>query len=93
MRTIVIADAIMGLDNILAVAGAAQGNFLLVVLSLIISIPIVIWGSGLILRYVDRYPSIVHFPGAAILAWTAAKMRTGEPLLAPSSPSIAGWRR
>jgi len=81
MRTIVIADAIMGLDNILAVAGAAQGDFLLVIIGLMISIPIVIWGSGLILRGVDRYPSIVYF-GAAVLAWTAAKMISGEPLLA-----------
>jgi len=81
MRTIVIADAIMGLDNILAVAGAAQGDFLLVIIGLLVSIPIVIWGSSLILRGVDRYPSIVYF-GAAILAWTAAKMISGEPLLA-----------
>ncbi len=89
MRTIVIADAIMGLDNVLAVAGAAQGDFLLVVIGLLVSIPIVIWGSGVILRYVDRYPSIVYF-GAAILAWTAAKMITGEPLLA-AFVAAHGW--
>ena len=50
MRTIVIADTVMGLDNVLAVAGAAHGSFLLVVLGLLISIPIVIWGSTLILQ-------------------------------------------
>ena len=81
MRTIVVADAIMGLDNVLAVAGAAHGSFVLVVLGLLISVPIVIWGSGLILRYVERYPAIVYF-GAAVLAWTAAKMLVSEPLLA-----------
>ena len=52
MKTIIVADALMGLDNVLAVAGAAQGSFLLVVLGLLISIPIVICGSQLILKYV-----------------------------------------
>ena len=80
MRTIVVADAIMGLDNVLAVAGAAHGSFLLVIIGLLISVPIVIWGSGFILRYVERYPAIVYF-GAAILAWTAVNMITGEALL------------
>jgi len=55
MKTIVVADALMGLDNVLAVAGAANGSFLLVVLGLLISIPIVIWGSQLILKFVERY--------------------------------------
>ena len=80
MRTIVVADAIMGLDNVLDVAGAAHGSFVLVVVGLLISIPIVIWGSGLILNYVERYPVIVYL-GAAVLAWTAAKMIVSEPLL------------
>jgi YjbE family integral membrane protein len=80
MKTIVIADAVMGLDNVLAVAGAAQGSYLLVVLGLLISIPIVIWGSTLILKWVERYPAIV-FLGAAVLAWTAVKMMTSEPLV------------
>ena len=80
MKTIVIADALMGLDNVLAVAGAAHGNFLLVVLGLLISIPIVIWGSQLILKYVERFPVIVYI-GAAVLALTAVKMVVSEPLL------------
>ena len=80
MKTIIVADALMGLDNVLAVAGAAQGNFLLVVLGLLISIPIVIYGSQLILKWVERYPSIVYV-GAGVLAWTSAKMMLGEPLL------------
>ena len=80
MRTIVIADAVMGLDNVLAVAGAAHGSYLLVVLGLLISIPIVIWGSTLILKWVERFPVIVYV-GAGVLAWTAVKMMLGEPLL------------
>jgi YjbE family integral membrane protein len=80
IRTIVIADAVMGLDNVLGVAGAAQGSFLLVVLGLLISIPIMVWGSTLILRLVDRYPVIVYL-GAGVLAWTAARMILAEPLV------------
>jgi YjbE family integral membrane protein len=81
MQTIVIADAAMGLDNVLAVAGAANGSFALVVLGLVISIPIVIWGSTLILRWIERYPWIVSV-GVAVLAWTAAKMIVSEPYFA-----------
>ena len=81
VRTIVIADAVMGIDNVLAVGGAAQGSFMLVVLGLVISIPIVVWGSALVLKLVDRYPAIMWL-GAAVIGWTAAKMIGGEPLLA-----------
>ena len=80
MRTIVVADAVMGLDNVLAVAGAAHGSILLVVLGLLISIPIVVWGSTLILHWIERVPSILYI-GGAVLAWTAAKMILGEPLV------------
>ena len=80
LKTIVVADMVMGLDNVLAVAGAAHGSFLLVVLGLLISIPIVVWGSTLLLRFVERYPSIVYI-GSGVLAWTAVKMVTSEPLL------------
>jgi len=80
IQTIVVADMVMGLDNVLAVAGAAQGSYLLVVLGLLISVPIVVWGSTIMLRWVERYPGIVYF-GAAVLAWTAAKMITSEPYL------------
>ena len=80
MRTIVIADAVMGLDNVLAVAGAAHGSILLVVLGLLISIPIVVGGSTLILHWLERFPSLLYV-GGAVLAWTAVKMITGEPFL------------
>jgi YjbE family integral membrane protein len=78
MGTIVIADAMMGLDNVLAVAGAAHGSYLLVILGLLVSIPIVVWGSQLVLKLIDRFPAIVYL-GAAVLALTAAKMITDEP--------------
>jgi YjbE family integral membrane protein len=81
MKTIIVADAIMGLDNVLAVAGAARGSFLLVILGLLISVPIVVWGSTLILRWADRFPVIVYV-GAGVLAWTGAQMMLHEPLLA-----------
>lgn len=80
VKTIIIADVVMGLDNVIAVAGAAHGSFVLVMVGLLISIPIVIWGSTIILGWVDRYPAIIYI-GAGVLAWTAAKMIADEPLL------------
>ncbi len=80
MRTIVIADAVMGLDNVLAVAGAAHGSYLLVVTGLVISVPIVVWGSTVVLKIVDRFPGVVYI-GAGVLLWTAVKMIHGEPSL------------
>jgi YjbE family integral membrane protein len=79
MKTIIIADAVMGVDNVLAVAGAAHGSFLLVVLGLLISIPIVVWGSSLVLKLMSRFPSIIYI-GAGVLAFTAVKMILGEPI-------------
>jgi YjbE family integral membrane protein len=80
IRTIIIADALMGLDNVLAVAGAAHGNLFLVFLGLLISIPIVVWGSTLIVIWVERFPAIITI-GSAVLAWTASKMIVDEPFL------------
>ena len=80
MRTIVVADAVMGLDNVLAVAGAAHGSYLLVVAGLVISVPIVVWGSTVVLKVVDRFPGVVYI-GAGVLVWTAVKMINGEPIV------------
>jgi predicted tellurium resistance membrane protein TerC len=82
MKTIIVADALMGIDNVLGVAGAAQGAFDLVVIGLIISVPIVVFGSTLVLKLVERFPIIITL-GAAVLAFTAAKMITDEKLLDP----------
>lgn len=86
MKTIIIADALMGVDNVLGVAGAAQGNFLLVVLGLLISVPIMVWGSTLVLKWVDRFPSIITI-GSGVLIWTATQMILDEKLLAPYLPA------
>ena len=89
MKTIVVADALMGVDNVLGVAGAAQGSMDLVVIGLLISVPIVVWGSSLVLKLVERFPAIIY-AGAAVLAFTAAKMIVSEPLLDPVfDPSLA----
>ena len=80
MRTIVVADALMGVDNVLGVAGAAKGSIELVVIGLLVSVPIVVWGSTLVLRLVERYAAITYL-GAGVLAFTAAQMIVGEPLL------------
>ena len=80
IRTVIMADALMGLDNVLAVAGAAHGNILLVIIGLLISVPVVMWGSTLILKWIERFPVIIKI-GSAILAWTASKMIVGEPFL------------
>ena len=78
MKTIVVADALMGVDNVLGVAGAAHGAIDLVIAGLLISIPIMVFGSSLVLKLVDRFP-IITFLGAGVLAFTAAKMIVNEP--------------
>ena len=82
MKTIIVADALMGVDNVLGVAGAANGDFTLVVIGLLISIPLVVFGSKLVLRLVERFPVIIQL-GAAVLAFTAAQMVINEKLLDP----------
>lgn len=91
LQTIIIADTIMGVDNVLAVAGAAHGSFLLVVIGLLVSIPIVMWGSTLILKWSERFPIIIT-GGAGILGWTAAKMIMTEPLIKYFFDEHHGWR-
>ena len=80
MKTIIVADALMGIDNVLGVAGAAHGSFELVVIGLLISVPIVVFGSSMVLKLVDRFPAIMYI-GSAVLAYTAAKMIVSEPFL------------
>lgn len=80
IKTIMVADAVMGIDNVLAVAGAANGSFLIVLLGLIISIPIVVWGSGICIRLLDRFPALIYI-GAGVIVWTGAKMIFSEPFV------------
>lgn len=80
LQTIMIADTIMSLDNVLAIAGTAQGNFLLVALGLLISIPLVVWGSTFVLSLLKRF-SILIYLGATILSMTAVQMIFKDPLI------------
>jgi YjbE family integral membrane protein len=83
LRTIIAADALMGMDNVLAIAGASKGHLGLVILGLLISVPLVVWGSTLILKLIDRFPIIMYI-GAAAIAFTAGRMITHDHLL-------SGW--
>jgi len=67
-------------DNVLGVAGAAHGAFDLVIIGLLVSVPIVVFGSSVVLKLVDRFPVIIQL-GSAVLAFTAAKMVVSEPVL------------
>lgn len=85
VKTIIIADAIMSLDNVLAIAGAVKGNLFGIVIGVIVSIPIVVFGSQLILKAMIKFP-IISYAGAGILAWTAGEMIASEPRLEPTFP-------
>ena len=80
MGTIVMADAVMGLDNALAIAGAASGNWILIILGLLISVPIILFGSTLVSKILDKYPNSV-FVGAFVLYLVAVKMIVHEPFI------------
>lgn len=82
VKTIIIADAAMGIDNVLAIAGASSGDFLLVVIGLLISVPIVVFGSQLIGKLMDRYPVLIVL-GAAILGWTGGSMIMHDHIIGP----------
>jgi len=73
IKTIVVADAVMSLDNVIAVAGASHGSMVLVTLGILVSIPIVVWGSKLVLALMDRFPVVITL-GAALLGWIAGGM-------------------
>ena len=83
IKTIVVADLIMSLDNVVGVAAAAKGNLPLLVFGLVVSIPLIIFGSTLILKLMGRFPVIITL-GAALLGWVAGEM-------AMSDPSVADW--
>ncbi len=83
IKTIVVADLVMSLDNVIGVAAAAKGNVALLVFGLVISIPLIIFGSTLILKLMGRFPVIITL-GAGLLGWVAGEM-------AMTDPAIAGW--
>jgi len=82
IKTIIIADFVMSLDNVLGVAAAAKGNVSLLVFGLLISIPLIAWSSQLVLKLIDRFPYIIY-AGGALLGYVAGEMLVSEALLAP----------
>lgn len=89
VRIVVVADIIMSLDNIIAVATAAQGNLLLLVIGLVVSIPIVIAGAALIMALLDRLPILVWI-GAALLGWVAGEAIVTDKAIAPALADAFG---
>ncbi len=94
--TIVVADVVMSLDNVLAVAAAGKGNYLLVALGVVISIPIIIAGSKLVLAIINRFPVVIML-GGALIGWIAGSMLVSDPAIAHLKiatvnhlPTIAG---
>ena len=71
--TIVIADGIMGIDNVIGVVGAAEGNMMLVLVGILITVPIIIWGSTMFIKLIEKYPVILFF-GGGILGWIGGEM-------------------
>jgi YjbE family integral membrane protein len=80
VQVVVIADIVMSLDNVVAVAGIAQGQYLLLAIGLAVSIPMVIAGSALIMALLERFPVLV-WGGAAVLGWAAGKIFAGDPII------------
>lgn len=81
VKTIIVADVVMSLDNVIAIVGVAKGNYLLLIIGLAISIPIIIWGSKLILYFIERWPIIITI-GAAFLGWVGGEMFVSESHIA-----------
>ncbi|MBK6631984.1 MAG: TerC family protein [Betaproteobacteria bacterium] len=90
IRTIIIADAVMSLDNVIAVAAAAKGDLTLVIFGILVSIPIVVWGSKFVLKLMDRLPIVISF-GGALLGWIAGDMLLGDAIAKPYVVGLPGW--
>lgn len=90
IRTILIADLVMSLDNVIAVAAAAKGNLTLLIIGLALSIPLVVFGSTLLLKLMDRFPWIITI-GGALLGYVAGEMAVTDPAAAPWVDANAHW--
>jgi YjbE family integral membrane protein len=80
VATIVIADGVMSLDNVVAIAGASRGSLELMIFGLLLSVPLIVFGSTLLLKLLDRFP-IIAWGGAALLGWIAGEMIAAEPFI------------
>jgi YjbE family integral membrane protein len=90
IKTIIVADFVMSLDNVLGVAAAAKGNLVLLIIGLAVSIPLIIYGSTLILKLMTRFPVIVTV-GGGLLGWVAGEMAVTDPAIAPWIDTNAHW--
>ena len=90
IKTIIVADLIMSLDNVLGVAAAAKGNIVLLVIGLGISIPLIIYGSTFILKLMNRFPIIITL-GGAVLGWVAGEMLVTDPAISAWVDGHAHW--
>ena len=90
VKTILIADLVMSLDNVIAVAAAAKGSLTLLIFGLALSIPLVIFGSTLLLKLMDRFPIIVTV-GAGLLGWVAGEMAVTDPAIGAWVDANAAW--
>ena len=90
VRTVIVADLVMSVDNVIAIAGAAEGaggdhKMPLVVFGLLVSIPIIVWGSQFVIKLMDRFPSVITI-GGMLLGWIAGSMAVGDPAVASFVP-------
>ena len=90
VKTIIVADLVMSLDNVVAVAGAAKDDLTLIVFGVLISVPIILWGSRLVLKLMDRFPLIITL-GAALLGYIAGQMLAGDRVVQPWVETEAPW--
>lgn len=86
IRTILVADLVMSLDNVIGVAAAANGNLTLLVIGLAVAIPIVVFGSTLMLKIMGRFPIIVTL-GAALIGWVGGETLVSDQMIAPLVPA------
>ena len=82
IATIIIADGVMGIDNVLGVVAAAEGHFGLVVVGMLVTVPIIVWGSTIFVKLIDKLPVILYV-GGGILGWVSASMIQHDPMAAP----------
>jgi YjbE family integral membrane protein len=90
VRTVIIADIVMSIDNVLGVAAAAKGSLLLLVFGLVVSIPLVIAGSQVILKLIERFPVLI-LAGGGLLGWVAGEMMVEDAAIAPWTGAHAHW--
>ena len=87
VKTILVADVVMSLDNTLAIAGVAKGDWILLVLGLVLSVPLIVFGSTLIMKMIERFPVIVYI-GAGLIAHTAGEMIDSDAAVQPWLPHV-----